>query len=77
MSEQKSIADFETIYYPDGTCTHWWCSAQGVVLAYDSFSPECAHWFCAGCWYDEELQEVQTFDIVKDNRVIPTGEVSA
>lgn len=42
--------EFEYIYYPDGTCTMHDCDQPGVVLAYDSFSPEVGHWFCARHW---------------------------
>ncbi len=59
---------FDYIYNADGTCTHWYCGRQGVVLAYDSFSPEIAHWFCASCWEDYEDDDVPFLSIVEDNR---------
>lgn len=58
---------FEMIFNPDGTCAHWDCGKQGVVLAFDSFSPEFAHWFCASCWQEYE-DGVPFLDIVEDRR---------
>ena len=46
----KTARDFTLIYNADGTCTFWDCGRVGVVLAYDDFSPEVAHWFCAAHW---------------------------
>jgi hypothetical protein len=61
--------DFEYIYHTDGTCTNWWCGKPGVILAYDDFSPEIAHWFCAGCWQDYEDDNLMVFlEVVEDHR---------
>jgi hypothetical protein len=59
---------FDYIFYPNRTCTYWWCGKPGVVLAYDSFSPECAHWFCESCWQEEEQSDIPFLDIVEDRR---------
>ncbi len=59
---------FDYIYNEDGSCTNWWCGKHGVVLAYDSFSPECAHWFCEDCWRDYLDDCIPFLDIVEDKR---------
>lgn len=64
MSEKKTAKDFESIYHPDGTCTFWDCGKSGVVLVYDDFSPEVAHWLCEQHWPDYE----ELFIIVEDRR---------
>jgi len=67
MTTSMKPSDFEEIYYPDGTCTNWYCGKPGVVLAYDDFSPEVAHWFCEQCW--QEVNELVDFlDVVEDKR---------
>jgi len=58
--------DFDYIYNADGTC-HWWdCGKQGLVLAYDDFSPECGLWFCADHW--SEYEDTNILTIVEDKR---------
>ena len=42
----------------------WDCGEEGVVLAFDDFSPECAHWFCEFHW--QEYKEI--FRLVEDHR---------
>lgn len=62
-------SDFEAIYNADGTCTHWDCGKPGIVLAYDTFSPEVGHWFCAECWEEIEGDIVGVmFEIIEDRR---------
>ena len=50
-----NASDFDFIFNDNGTCTLWDCGRPGVVLAYDDFSPEIGHWFCAQHWpqYEE------------------------
>ncbi len=61
--------DFEYIYNANGTCTIWYCGRQGVILAYDTFSPEVAHWFCQDCWDEMEGDDLPAFmDIIEDRR---------
>ncbi len=63
----RSSSDFEYVFNADGTCgARFDCAGQGVVLAYDTFSPETAMWFCAECWDDEQIQII--FEIVEDRR---------
>ena len=57
---------FDYIFNEDGTCTQWDCGKPGVVLAYDDFSPEFAHWFCAHHWQWYEDWNILT--IVEDKR---------
>lgn len=64
MPRRKTIRAFDAIYNEDGTCTDWECGEDGVVLAYDSFSPEVAHWFCAYHWTEYE----EIFTVVEDHR---------
>ncbi len=47
---RRKIESFTYIYNRDGTCSMWDCGQSGVVLAWDSFSPEEAHWFCLRHW---------------------------
>lgn len=63
----KQKSDFEYIFSEDETCTYWWCGKPGVVLAYDTFSPEIAHWFCQSCW-DAYLDDDMLFLTVIDHR---------
>ena len=62
------LREFDYVFNADGTCTNWYCGRQGVVLAYDSFSPECAHWFCEECWQEYEDEDIPFLDIVEDKR---------
>lgn len=64
MGTQLSKSDFEFIYHANGTCTFQYCGKPGVVLAYDEFSPEAAHWLCVSCWEDYE----GVLTIVEDKR---------
>jgi hypothetical protein len=64
MSTQPAKPNFEFIYQADGICTTWDCGKQGVTLAYDTFSPEVAHWFCPLHWPDYE----GVLTIVEDKR---------
>lgn len=60
--------DFDFINDADGTCHLWYCNTPGVVLAYDSFSPESALWFCAEHWHEYEGEGVDLLTIVEDTR---------
>ncbi len=61
-------SDFEYIYHEDGRCTNWWCGKPGVVLAYDSFSPEIAHWFCTECWQQYLDDDIPFLEVIEDHR---------
>ncbi|HZU00881.1 MAG TPA: helix-turn-helix domain-containing protein [Ktedonobacteraceae bacterium] len=63
-AQSKQVRDFDVIYWPDGTCTIGNCGEKGVILAYDTFSPEIGMWFCEACW--EEFEPLM--DIVEDRR---------
>src|SRR6266567_861889 len=69
----QHASDFESIYYPDGTCgvasSQGDCQQPGVVLGYDTFSPEIGTWFCAEHW--PEFEHMIT--IVEDRRTKETG----
>lgn len=62
------VQDFTCIHQPDGTCINWDCGKEGVILAYDDFSPECAYWFCAECW-DNAPEYAVLLTIVEDRRL--------
>ncbi len=68
----QHASDFEAIYYPDGSCgvasSQGDCHQPGVVLGYDTFSPEIGIWFCSKHWPEFE----QMITIVKDRRTKET-----
>ncbi len=64
-------SDFDCIYNSDGTCHHWDCGHPGVVLAFDSFSPECALWFCSEHWKLYEQDDIEYLTVVQDKRRKP------
>ena len=59
---------FEASRWPDGSCgvasSQGDCHKSGVVLGYDTFSPEIGTWFCAEHWPEFE----DMIDIVEDRR---------
>ncbi len=65
----QHASDFEAIYWPDGSCgvaSHQGdCHQPGVILGYDTFSPEIGIWFCAEHWPEFEM----IIDIVEDRRM--------
>jgi hypothetical protein len=71
MNIKQSAGDFEAVYYPDGTCNIYPCGCPGVILAYDTFCPEVALWFCAECWNDLGIA-TPMFTIVQDKRMTTT-----
>ncbi|MGH9060484.1 MAG: hypothetical protein ACRDZY_13365, partial [Acidimicrobiales bacterium] len=74
LPEPRTKRDFDAIYHPGGLCTLWDCGRKGVVLAYDEFSPEVAHWFCEYHWDDgTEFPYSSMMTIVEDRRI--TGDV--
>ena len=64
----QQASNFEAIYWPNASCGVYDgtadCHQPGVVLGYDTFSPEIGIWFCSEHW--PEFAHMIT--IVEDKR---------